>query len=51
MTNVYGPSRVKQKLSFLDSLSVIKEIADDKLWIVGGDFNLIMNLEEKRDGI
>ena len=51
MTNVYGPPREEHKLSFLDSLSVINEIADDKPWILGGDFNLIRNLEEKKGGI
>ena len=38
-------------MSFLDSLSVIKEIVDEKPWILGGDFNLIKNLEEKKGGI
>ena len=38
-------------MSFLDSLSDIKEIAKDKSWIMGGDFNLIRNLEEKKGGI
>ena len=38
-------------MSFLDSLSFIKEIVEDKPWILGGDFNLIMNLEEKKGGI
>ena len=51
LTNVYGPPRAEQKVSFLDLLVVIKDISDDKPWILGGDFNLIMNLEEKKGGI
>ena len=43
--------REEQKFSFLDSLSNIKEIARDKSWTLGGDFNLIRNLEEKKGGI
>ena len=51
MTNVYGPPRAEQKMSFLESLPEIKEIAEDKSLILGGDFNLIKNLEEKKCGI
>ena len=38
-------------MAFVDSLSDIKKIAEGKSWILGGDFNLIRNLEEKKGGI
>ena len=50
-TNVYGPPRAEQKTTFLDLLSDTKEIAEGKSWILGGDFNMIRNLEEKKGGI
>ena len=51
ISNVYGPLRAKQKTNFLDLISDIKSIVEDKSWILGGDFNLITNLEEKKYGI
>ena len=50
-TNIYGPPKVEQKLSFLDSPNFIKKTSEDKPWILGGDFNLIGTLEEKKGGI
>ena len=38
-------------MSFLESLSFIKKTIEDKLWILGGDFNLIKNLEVKKGAI
>ena len=48
VTNVYGPPRVEKKLAFLDSITDIKEIFEDKAWILGEEFNLIRNLDEKK---
>ena len=51
ISNVYGPPRADQKLAFLESLSDLKKLVQDKAWIIGGDFNLIRNLDEKKDSI
>ena len=51
LTNVYGPPRAEQKLSFLELLTNLKIASADKPWILGGDFNLIRNLDEKKGGI
>ena len=51
MTNVYGLPRAEQKIQFLDSLRMINGMPKGKPWIIGGDFNLIRNLEEKKGGI
>ena len=51
MTNVYGPPRVKEKMQFMDSLRMIKGMSEGKPWILGGGFNLIRNLDEKKGGI
>ena len=50
-TNIYGPPREEQKLSFLDSLTFIKKTSEDKPWILRRDFNLIKNIEEKKGDI
>ena len=51
ITNVYGPPKVDQKEIFIDSLSDLKTIVLNRAWIIGGDFNLIRNLGEKKGGI
>ena len=48
MTNVYGPPREEQKMQFLDSLRMINGMIEGNPWIIGGDFNPIRNLEEKK---
>ena len=48
ISNLYGPLRDDQKTTFLDLISNIKTIVEDKAWIMGGDFNLIRNLDEKK---
>ena len=49
ITNVYGPSKVDQKQKFIESLSNLKMIINSMAWIIGGDFNLIRNLGEKKE--
>jgi len=51
LSNVYGPSQSSRKLEFLDSLPGLKEEAGGLPWILGGDFNIIRSLEEKKGGI
>ena len=51
ISNVYGPPRDEQKPTFLESISDIKALVEDKAWILGGGFNMIRNLDEKKGGI
>ena len=48
ITNVYGPSQSSGKTDFLASMHTLKEEAGALPWIVGGDFNIIRSLGEKR---
>ena len=45
MTNVYGPPQ------FLESLGMLKLALGGKTCILGGDFNLVRNLDKKKGGI
>ena len=49
ITNVYGPPKVDQKQTFIESLSDLKTIVMNRAWIIGADFNLIRNLGEKKE--
>jgi len=46
--NVYGSHRMDDKLRFLDSLVDLREIHVGIPWIMGGDFNMIKSLSEKK---
>ena len=48
VTNVYGPQRLDGKLKLLDSLQDLRERYARIPWILGGDFNMIKSLSEKK---
>ena len=48
--NIYGPSSFLEKQSFVDLLNWFKEQLEQGSWVLGGDFNLIANLGEKKGG-
>ena len=50
ITNAYRPQNSQDKDLFLKSLTYLGSLADRKRWIIGGDFNMILTLEEKRGG-
>jgi exonuclease III len=50
ITNVYGPPRPGDKEAFLQHLEWIAEHLGPQRWILGGDFNMITGLEEKKGG-
>jgi exonuclease III len=50
ITNAYGPQNSRDKDLFLQSLAYLGSLAEGKRWIIGGDFNMILTLEEKRRG-
>ena len=51
VTNVYGPFQPSQKATFLEEIRHTKEWVGREHWIIGGDFNLIRSLEEKKGGV
>ena len=51
VTNVYGPFQAYKKPTFLASLRDLKEWVAEEPWIIGGDFNMIRSLEEKKGGV
>ena len=51
VTNVYGPHHTGEKRDFLHSLKRLKAEIKNSHWVVGGYFNLITSLEEKKGEI
>jgi exonuclease III len=50
ITNVYGPQGSQDKDKFLERLELIKSLTNTPNWIIGGDFNMILTLEDKTGG-
>ena len=50
ITNVYGPTTPRDKNAFIRNLEGLATLTSGRKWILGGDFNLICNLDEKRGG-
>jgi hypothetical protein len=50
ITNVYGPPRPRDKEAFLHHLDWIANHIGSQRWILGGYFNMITGLEEKKGG-
>jgi len=50
VTNVYGPQRIDEKISFLSSLVDLRSRHKEIPWVLGGDFNMIKSLSEKKGG-
>ena len=50
ISNIYGPSAFPQKQDFIHHLRWLDSLAKEGRWIVGGDFNLITALREKKQG-
>jgi len=48
VTNFYGPQRPNDKFRFLDSLVELRDRHAGIPWIMGGDFNMIKSLSEKK---
>lgn len=51
VTNVYDPFQPSKKYAFLSNLESLKEWVENDHWLIGGDFNIIQSLEEKKGGI
>lgn len=50
ITNVYGPQKLEDKFRLLTSLEELRERHLGIPWILGGDFNMIKYLSEKKVG-
>jgi exonuclease III len=50
LTNVYGPASPRDKKAFLRNLLYLASLSQYKNWTIGGDFDIICSLEEKRGG-
>jgi exonuclease III len=50
ITNAYGLQISQDKDLFIQSLAYLGSLAESKRWIIGGDFNMILMLEEKQGG-
>jgi hypothetical protein len=48
LTNVYGPTTPGDKLNFIQNMDRLANLTIDHSWILGGDFNMVCHLEEKR---
>ena len=51
ITNVYGPFQLVMKPTFLEEVHFMKDQVEQAHQLIGGDFNLIHSLEEKKGGI
>jgi len=51
ISGVYGPHTPGEKENFIKNMKAIRRIYPELAWIIGGDFNLIRSLEEKKGGI
>jgi hypothetical protein len=48
---VYGPQYSREKRDFMRELKEIGTSMEYQQWIVGGDFNMITSLEDKKGGV
>lgn len=51
LTGVYNLTLPMGKSSFLSSLQKLREIVGEGSWILTGDFNMINDLGEKKEGV
>ena len=51
ITSVYGPNIPKEKQQFLEEIHYTSTLVETTYWIVGGDFNKITSLSEKKGGL
>ena len=50
ITNVYGPHNPVERRVFIRSLWKVQEKVPEPDWIIGGEFNIITSLKEKKGG-
>lgn len=45
---VYGPPIPGERVDFLQNIRTLSTMHQEKYWLLGGDFNMILNLSEKK---
>lgn len=50
ITGVYGPHIHRERQEFLKNIQTMRRLVSEPLWIIGGDFNMIRDLGEKKGG-
>jgi hypothetical protein len=48
---VYGPPIPGERSDFIKSIRTLSTMHQEKYWLLWGDFNMILNLSEKKGGI
>jgi len=48
---VYVPPIPGERSAFINSIRTLRTMQPEKYWLLGGDFNMILNLSEKKGGI
>ena len=48
ITSVYGPNILQEKTQFLEEIYYTSTLVGIVYWIIGGDFNMITSLREKK---
>ena len=51
ISTVYGPPIPGERATFLQNIRNLSTMHREKYWLIGGDFNIILNLLEKKGGI
>lgn len=50
LSNVYGPQASIRKQEMLMHIHSLNDIVDTHKWVIGGNFNIITSLREKKGG-
>lgn len=48
---VYGPPIPGERAEFLQSIRRLSTLHNERYWLLGGDFNMLFNLSEKKGGL
>ena len=51
ITSIYGPNIPQEKQAFLDEIHYTSTLVEAAYWIIGGNFNMITSLSEKKGGL
>lgn len=51
ITNIYAPIDIQGKIQLWAHLRFVRSCAPYLPWILGGDFNFVLSLDDKRGGL
>ena len=51
ISSVYGPPIPGERAEFLQNIRQLSTMHNEKYWLIGGNFNMILNLSEKKGGL